>query len=280
MALADANALKVRARSLADKGLNGLRLVQVFPDNANDRARLDVQLHNGNGTTGLVKDDFAISGGHRVLAGNLVGQVQVTAVATDADPTILHLTVAPIGDYSTYTLSMTRRRGSASEKVIDPIFDELDFKFRPACFSIDCAPEWEPAPPPLANPKIDYLAKDYDSFRHTLITAMQSRVAGWTPTSEADLSVVLLDLFSAVADELSDFQDRVMNEAYFLSARKRVSLARYARLMDYHIYQGNQASTWLAIQAAVRTEIAGGFPIDVPIPSAPGAPPSPPRCSK
>ena len=43
-----------------------------------------------------------------------------------------------------------------------------------------------------------------------------------------------------------------MNEAYLATARKRVSLARHARLMDYHIHQGNQASTWLAI------EIAGG----------------------
>jgi hypothetical protein len=50
------------------------------------------------------------------------------------------------------------------------------------------------------------------------------------------------------ADELSDYQDRVMNEAYLLTARKRVSLARHARLMDYHIHQGNQASTWLALK--------------------------------
>ena len=68
----------------------------------------------------------------------------------------------------------------------------------------------------------------------------------WEPTSEADLDQVLLDLFAAAADELSDYQDRVMNEAYVTTARKRVSIARHARLMDYHIHQGNQASTWMA----------------------------------
>src|SRR5262249_48301441 len=52
---------------------------------------------------------------------------------------------------------------------------------------------------------------------------------------------------SVAADELSDYQDRVMNEAYLGTARKRVSLARHARLMDYHIHQGNQASTWIAL---------------------------------
>jgi hypothetical protein len=39
-----------------------------------------------------------------------------------------------------------------------------------------------------------------------------------------------------------------MNEAYLGTARKRVSLARHARLMDYHIHQGNQASTWLTLE--------------------------------
>ena len=65
--------------------------------------------------------------------------------------------------------------------------------------------------------------------------------------------MVLLDLFSAVGDELSDYQDRVMNEAYLTTARKRVSLARHARLMDYYIYEGNQASTWMAVTAAAGT---------------------------
>jgi hypothetical protein len=77
---------------------------------------------------------------------------------------------------------------------------------------------------------------------------MEKRVPGWQPTSEVDLSQVLLSLFSAAADELSDYQDRVMNEAYLATCRSRVSLARHARLMDYHVEQGNQASTWVALR--------------------------------
>jgi len=65
-----------------------------------------------------------------------------------------------------------------------------------------------------------------------------------TPLSP-DADQVLLELFCAAGDELSDYQDRVMNEAYLGTARKRVSVARHARLMDYHIHQGNQAGTWL-----------------------------------
>ncbi|OPY51007.1 MAG: Baseplate J-like protein [Methanosaeta sp. PtaU1.Bin112] len=199
---------------------------------------------------------FPIKGGRRLPAGSEPGQVRVTAASDlDSQQPVLNLTVSPIGDYSTYTLAINPEDTRFS---IDPLFGKIDFKFRPGCFRIDCAPEWEPAPPPQDNPAIDYLAKDYHSFKHTLIAAMEQRVPGWLPSSEADLDQVLIELFSAAADELSDYQDRVMNEAYLFTARKRVSLARHARLMDYHIHQGNQASTWLAL------EISGTASIGLP----------------
>jgi hypothetical protein len=163
---------------------------------------------------------------------------------------VLTLVVRPIGDYSTYTL----RTGPALAG-IDPVFSELGFKFRPGCFSTDCHPEWAAAPAPPSDPPIDYLAKDYDSFRHVALTWMASRVPGWEPTSEADLTQTLIALMSAAADELSDYQDRVMKEAYFATARSRVSLARHARLMDYHVHQGNQASTTIAVELLPETEI-------------------------
>lgn len=235
--------LEERARNLDAKGLNGMELVLVTLPSPTE-ALLEVHFFNNRELANIVNvRDFLISGGHRVLAGPATGQVQVSAIAHPSPTSnILLLTVTPIGDYSTYTLSLNFPN-------IDLLFNELRFKFRPGCFSTECAPKqtFKPAP---QDPAIDYLAKDYDSFRHTMIAAMMQRVPGWRPTSEADLDQVLLELFSVAADELSDYQDRVMNEAYLPTARKRVSLARHARLMDYHIHQGNQASTWVAVQVA------------------------------
>lgn len=194
------------------------------------------------------KSVFPVTGGHRLPAGQAEGQVHVTKISSVLfDPAALTLTLAPVGDYSTYRLGVD----ALAYPNFDPAFNDLPFKFRPGCFNTNCAPEWEPGELRRPAPVIDYLAKDYDSFRHTMIAAMMGRVPGWEPTSEADLDEVLLDLFSAAADELSDYQDRVMNEAYLSTARKRVSLARHARLVDYHIHQGNQASTWVAIEMAL-----------------------------
>jgi len=250
MAIVNPEALRQRANTLGE--FNGMKriLVELTPAATPTAAHLLVYFFNDQGLASLVaavaadlalaKQFFMISGGHRILGGPLTDQVQVVNVAATTAPTVLDLSVTPIGDYSTYTLSL-------NYDTIDPFFSDLPFKFRPGCFSSDCAPVWDPAPTPLEEPAIDYLAKDYDSFRHTLMAAMAQRVPGWRPTSEADLDQVLLSLFSAAADELSDFQDRVMNEATLSTLRKRVSLARHARLVDYHIHQGNQASSWLAM---------------------------------
>ncbi|HBB31395.1 MAG TPA: hypothetical protein DDZ80_19580 [Cyanobacteria bacterium UBA8803] len=262
MAIKNQEALDERANNLGS--FNGIRLVLVSlsPELKPTAAILTVYFYNSNELSNIVstiatnpdraKEIFPITGGHRILGGSLTGQVQVSTVTEDAaDDKVLHLTVQPIGDYSTYTLSVVYQN-------IDPIFSEIGFKFRPGCFN-NCAPDWDAPPQPKQNPPIDYLAKDYDSFRHTLFAWMSNRVPGWQPTSEADLDQVLLSLFSVAADELSDLQDRVMNEAYWITARKRVSLARHARLMDYHIHQGNQANTWLALQVDREHDLAKGF---------------------
>jgi hypothetical protein len=260
-------ALLNRAQNLGP--LNGLRrlFVDLAPAVDPDHALLDLEFHNDNHVADILDDIqnsgvpptdiFSIAGGTRLFGGTEPGRVRVTDVAAAAANS-LRLRVAPIGDYSTYSLQ-ARYRNAAGEPLIDPMFERLDFKFRPGCFNLNCAPEWETARPPVRKPVIDYLAKDFDSFKHVLVTAMRERVPDWAPTSEADLDQVLIDLIAADADELSDFQDRVMAEAYLASARKRVSLARHARLMDYHIHQGNQAGTWLAVRVASDLSLPAGF---------------------
>ncbi len=245
------DAQEERARDLFGAGLNGLAaaLMTVGPPAPAGAAQMELHFINDLHVAVLLAavvaapatlaDVFAISGGHRIRAGIGAGEVRCTAIAAGPVANALRLTIAPVGDYSTYRLEVMD-----APNRIDPFFAGIDFKFRPGCFTNDCTPPITRLRPPEAAPAIDYLAKDYDSFRYLLITAMAARVPGWQVTSEADFDQVLIDTFAAAADELSDYQDRVMNEAYLGTARRRVSLARHARLMDYHIHQGHQSSTW------------------------------------
>jgi len=233
-----------RAARLAAKGLNGLRhvLVTLQPAAAPTEAVAEVFFHNTNGLAALLAAGpaaWTFSGGRRVPAGPGPDETKVSAVLAGS-ATSLKLSLKPLGDYSAYSLEI-------HHPLIDPLFAGLLLKFRPGCFDSPCHCVDKPLPPPAPAPKIDYLAKDYDSFRHTLITAMMQRVPGWQVSSEADLDQVVIDLIAAAGDELSDYQDRVMNEAWLATCRKRVSLARHARLTGYHIHQGAQASTWVAL---------------------------------
>ena len=277
--------LEDRAADLLHNGYNGLSRIFVSLDTVADPAFavLGVEFHNSLFLSALLQrinvdgippaDVFQITGGSRIPAGTAPGQVQVEAAAAGSTDTFVELTVRPIGDYSTYTLTVIHRDvvldsdnnvvldsdgNPLLESKIDPLFASREFKFRPGCFNTNCAPGSK-YQAPGHEPVIDYLAKDFASFKHVLINAMRMRVPGWQPTSEADLDQVLIDLIAADADELSDYQDRVMNEAYLGRARKRISLARHARLMDYHIHQGNQASTWLAVKMAADDLVGQGF---------------------
>jgi Baseplate J-like protein len=246
----DADALNERANDLEAAGFNGFKFVVVALPAGPDPpfAELTVYLINSLHRDAIVADAagnestvLPIRGGHRIRAGAAEGQVQVTQVAAGPTADSMVLRVEPVGDYSTYTLTV-------EHDAIDPIFSELPFKFRPGCFTNNCAPDWDRGRAARPAPAIDYLAKDYESFRHTMVSAMMTRVPGWQVTSDADLDQVLIDLIAAAGDELSDYQDRVMTESRFATCRSRISLARHARLMDYHVHQGNQASTWLALE--------------------------------
>ena len=92
----------------------------------------------GTGTPATARQTFPITGGKRVPAGPLAGEVQTVAVNGNAADDFLQLTVQPIGDYSIYTLRIDHPN-------IDPLFSSISFKFRPGCFNADCSPEWKPA---------------------------------------------------------------------------------------------------------------------------------------
>lgn len=267
----DEEVLADRARDLEDEGLNGVELVFVELDLASPPAFAELRLEFHNGLhlaaidTAINTDGndptsiLSISGGSRLIGGNGPGEVQVTQLL-GVSGNALTLRVSPVGDYSTYRLGV-RFQNAAGDDLIDPLFAGVPFKFRPGCFNLNCAPTWEKGRKKAPKPVIDYLAKDFDSFKHVLINAMRDRVPGWEPTSEVDLDQVILDLIAADGDFLCDFQDRVMQERYWGLARKRVSMARHARLMDYHIHQGNQASTDLVLSVDSEQTLGNEFAV-------------------
>ena len=91
-----------------------------------------------------------------------------------------------------------------------------------------------PARPSSGDPPpIEYLAKDFLSFRQALLDFSTLRYPAWQERSEADFGMMFLEALSAVADDLSYTQDRIAAEATLLTATQRRSVIRHARLVDY-----------------------------------------------
>ena len=162
---------------------------------------------------------------------------------------VLVVRTTATGDFSTYTLRLvTSVTDDGPPDPFDVRLAALRFSFKVACPSeFDCATE--PACPPsdLTTPHIDYLAKDYASFRRLLLDRLSVVMPGWTDRSAADLQIALVELLAYVGDHLSYAQDAVGTEAYLGTARRRVSLRRHARLLDYAVHEGCNARAWVHV---------------------------------
>ena len=86
---------------------------------------------------------------------------------------------------------------------------------------------------------IDYLAKDFASFRAALLDYSAPAYPQWVERDEPDLGMVLVELLSAAGDDLSYLQDRIAAEATLATATQRGSVVRHARLVDYEPRPGH-----------------------------------------
>lgn len=94
---------------------------------------------------------------------------------------------------------------------------------------------------------IDYMARDYASFRNALIGLIPAKVPEWTDRSEADFGIVLIELFSYMADIISYYQDRIANEAFLSTAQERRSVIEHLNLIGYEMQGAAPASARLSI---------------------------------
>ncbi len=204
-------------------------------------------------------DNLRIEGGDRIETVD-IEWVAVADSLPPGEPPSLVAGLAPLaeflvvrtryyGDFSLYTLTLVSGAGSEQPPAgFDPRLSALEFSFKVQCPSdFDCAqPIPCPTTPPEA-PRLDYLAKDYASFRRLMLDRLSVLLPDWSDRNAADPGVTLVELLAYVGDHLSYQQDAVATEAYLATARRRVSLRRHARLVDYQVHEGCSARVWVQI---------------------------------
>ena len=223
---------RLRRDAVEGSALNGIDFLEVLdhdaPTAAERQRTLFVHFINAPAPA-LATTSIQIEGGDRVR------DIRVTAAAVDVtDNHVLNVKVDQPGDFSVYTLRLVQDGLHADPPAgIDPVLASIDFSFKVECpTDFDCRQVLACSPETEDEPALDYLAKDYASFRRVMLDRMAVLTPQWRERHAADLGIALVELLAFVGDYLSYQQDAVGTEAYLGTARRRVSVRRHARLVD------------------------------------------------
>lgn len=249
-----------RRRTLLEQGWNGLDYVEV----TDEPPSLCVHFF-GKIPEGLSAANLRITGGRRIRDLKILS-VQVNHTEDPELDECLHITLDNKGDFSTYTLCLVNLPAAVppdvamEAAVVRPRFDPrylcVEFRFRQDCpADLDCQDDGSCPPEPPPEPDMNYLAKDYQTFRQLILDRLALVMPDWQERHVPDLGITLVELLAYAGDYLSYYQDAVATEAYLGTARQRISVRRHGRLMDYRLHEGCNARAWLAVDTNIDTSV-------------------------
>lgn len=232
--------------------LNGIDYLEVEdkPDTPVEQRQCTLYVHfikniqDNKQKSTLTRENIRIDGGERIRDISISNDPSI-------DDNVLVVQVNKPGDFSTYTLRLVEKGAHDNQPPtgFDPILSAIEFSFKVNCpGDFDCKQGRICLPEKLQEPLIDYIAKDYASFRRLMLDRLSMIMPDWSERNPADLGIVLVDILAYAADYLSYYQDAVTTETYLGTARKRVSVRRHARLLDYLMHDGCNARAWVQVQ--------------------------------
>jgi hypothetical protein len=247
-----------RSAVQADPVLNGIDFLEVVDDPFDpiELRQRTLELHFLK-PLAQPPDPAALAGRNvRIEGGERIRHLTVPKVGAGATPEVLRLQVSARGDFSTYTLRLVQGPGDDQPPAgFDPVLSAVPFSFKVGCPSdFDCKPKNPCVEEPPASPEINYLAKDYATFRQLMLDRLAVLTPRWTERSPADLGVTLVELLAYVGDHLSYQQDAIATESYLGTARRRASVRRHVRLIDYPMHDGRNARAWVQLQVSAEAD--------------------------
>ena len=276
-----------RRNQLVGTAFNGIDYVEVLDheielsDPANRQKRLVVHFINDLATNTLSKTNIQIEGGERIQ--NIAA---FDATVDGADAKALNVLLDKYGDFSIYTFRLVQNAQNPEPPAEDRSVVRRSGFFLQSRLSYGVRLPAALRLPAGAAPRAgDRLSRQglrelspADARPHVGFDAASGRSAIQPIWASA-----LVELLAYAGDHLSYQQDAVATEAYLGTARRRVSVRRHARLVDYAMHDGCNARAWVQVQVnadvssmaagtQLFTRIPGQAPVlpDDPILRAPG----------
>jgi hypothetical protein len=246
----DANCQDMRQRRRAvraDPAVNGIDYVEVIDYAKNHKKyRKQIVLYLLK-PAAIEKENITLSPDLKILSVTQ-GDCKNPDTATSGDIYCIELE-APA---SPGTFLLTLHHAKDPDTVLakfDPLLSAASFSFDMNRSTEDDLPKPVDCPPDrMTEPNINYLAKDYASFRQLILDRLALIMPDWKERHVPDLGITLIEVLAYTGDYLSYYQDAVATEAYLHMARQRRSIRRHARLVDYRMHEGCNARAWVQIE--------------------------------
>ena len=252
--------IRAHTNSEGEADLNGIDYLEV-----DERQRVLTVFFLGKAPAEIRVRNVIIEGGARIRDIRVV-KIRLCRIDDPERDDCLKVFVDKPGDFSTYTLKLVNAYGGRPSLEpfdgFDPRYAQIDFSFKANCpTDLDCRAESVCAPEPRFEPEINYLAKDYSSFRQLILDRLALVMPDWQERHIPDIGIALVELLAYTGDYLSYYQDAVATESYLDTARQRVSVRRHATLVDYQMHEGCNARAWVCVE--VNTNLTGISPEDI-----------------
>jgi predicted phage baseplate assembly protein len=239
-----------RRQEVRKERLYGLDYIEV-----DDRDQRVLKVHFiGKAPESIPLKGVLIEGGRRIRGIKAVDVDIQQKDGPDADD-CMKITVDKPGDFSIYTLHLAAldRNDEPTGKPLDgfdPRYAQLEFSFKAGCTNdLDCKRQVVCPQKRHTEPEINYLAKDYASFRQLILDRLALIMPDWTERHVPDLNVTLVEILAYVGDYLSYYQDAVATEAYLATSRQRISVRRHVRLVDYIMHEGCNSRAFVCAES-------------------------------
>src|SRR5258708_4137324 len=189
----------LRREDVRAASLFGLDYAEVGSPEGPDDQRTITVFFLGKAPKKFEMANLVLTGGRRIR------DVRITdlRVMRLKDPTLddyLEVEVNKSGDFSPYTLSVveTDDLGRSTEMPMagfDSRYRQVTFSFKASCPSdLDCKQPCGCPPPERDEPDINYLAKDYESFRQLILDRPSQGMPACSETHVPAISVTLAEL--------------------------------------------------------------------------------------
>ena len=188
-----------RERVRLGGSLNGIDYVEVGDDGVTLCVHLFGEVPEGIGVANV-----RASGGDRIVG------LRALSVREEREPDLhddvcLRVVLDREGDYSPYCLCLVDAASGADPASwiaypgFDPRYACAELRFRLGCGrDLDCAAQTPCVKPVASLPEINYLARDYESFRQLFLDRMALNVPAWQERHVPDIGVAMIEVMAYV----------------------------------------------------------------------------------